>query len=336
MERPLLIDWSFTARCNLTCPFCRGYASTELDATNALQLAAQIAALEPGRVILEGGEPFLRGDLPEVIRVLTEAGIPTTIFTNGTAVRFDWLDRLGSASVDVAVSVDAEEPALYQTLRPGADQQSVWRNIHQLGDAGKLSGVVITASKLNLADVLHVIDRARAAGVPSATVIPIKPSPLYAQLRLTAAQKAELYRQIAAYRQRVGYAVFVDEPFFEPCFGHAEVDPSGPVAAATAGCVFGRYMFIAADGQVAPCTFADFFLGSVADKPLSALWKALVADPRVRAARDLKRRVPPLGGQGDGCGACPDAESCGGCRVVSAAAARGDLCASDPNCPRNW
>ena len=154
LDRPILVEWSFNARCNLTCPFCRGYASTELDATNALQLAAQIAALAPWRVILEGGEPFLRGDLPEVIRVLAEAGIPTTIFTNGTAVRFDWLARLGSASVDVAVSVDAEEPALYRTLRPGADQQSVWRNIRQLGDAGTLSGVVITASKLTSSTAL--------------------------------------------------------------------------------------------------------------------------------------------------------------------------------------
>lgn len=329
MERPLLIDWSFTSRCNLTCPFCRGYAASELSTPQVLRLAAEMVALGPPRVIIEGGEPFLRPDLPQVIGTLNDGGIATTIFTNGTAVRFDWLTRVDRALVDVAVSVDADEPVLYQRLRPGADQDTVWRAVQHLGDAGLLSGVVVTASRLNLADVLHVAERARSSGAPCVTVIPIKPSPHYSELCLSPSEKADLYRRIAAYRREMGYTVFVDEPFFEPCFGRASGDPSGPVAARVEGCIFGRYMFVAADGRVAPCTFADMSLGSAADTSLSTLWRAIVDDPQLAAARDPSRR-------GGACGECHDLERCGGCRVVAAAAAGGDLCAPDPNCPRNW
>lgn len=328
MERPLLVDWSFTSRCNLTCPFCRGYARSELGRERTLALAAEIAALRPERVIIEGGEPFLRAELPDVAAVIGAAGIPVTIFTNGTSVRFAWLARLRGLPVDVAVSIDADDEATYRQARPGAELAAVWATVARLRESGNLAGVVITASALNLAEVLPVLERARAGGAPSASVIPVKPCPSYPRLRLSPAQKAVLYGQIAAYREATGYPIFVDEPFFEPCFGRGAAEPRGPVAAPGAGCIFGRYLFLAADGGVAPCTFAEARLGSVAQAPLASAWEAVTLDPAVAAARDRSR----LGGH---CGRCPDRERCGGCRVVSAAASGGDLCAPDPNCPRN-
>mgnify|MGYP005854419959 CR=1 FL=1 len=328
LPRPLLVDWSFTSRCNLACPFCRGYSRHELDRERTLALAGEIAALRPERVIIEGGEPFLRAELPEVAATIAAAGIPVTIFSNGTAVRFDWLAELQGLPVDVAVSIDADDEAAYRRARPGADLAAVWHGVRGLRQAGALSGVVITASALNLAEVLPVIERARASGAPSASVIPIKPCPSYPRLRLAPARKAELYRQIASYRETTGYPIFVDEPFFEPCFGRDSAGPLGPVAAPGAGCAFGKYLFLAADGGVAPCTFADLRVGSVAQATLAAAWAAINLDPAIAAARDRRG----LGGE---CGRCADRERCGGCRVVSAAAAGGDLCAPDPNCPRN-
>ncbi len=326
MERPLLIDWSFTSRCNLACPFCRGYATVELDRQRTVILAAEITALRPERVMVEGGEPFLRAELPEVAELIAGAGIPLTIFSNGTAVRFEWLARLRNLPVDVAVSIDADDESVYRQVRPGADLATVWQTVHRLQESGSLSGIIITASALNVAEVLPVLQRARARGAPGATVIPIKPCPSYQQLRLTAGQKTGLYRQIASYREDTGYPIFVDEPFFEPCFGGGQGDAQGSVAAAGAGCIFGRYLFLGADGSVSPCTFADS-VASVARSPLAAAWQAISVDPEIVRARDRSQ----LGGH---CGVCPDRARCGGCRVVSAAAS-GDWGAADPNCPRN-
>ena len=101
------------------------------------------------------------------------------------------------------------------------------------------------------------------------------------------------------------------------------------MAAPAQGCIFGRYLFIDADGNVAPCTFADFRVGSVRASSLASLWEALAVDPRVAPARDR----PAAKGN---CATCPDLARCGGCRVVSAAASGGDFTAADPNCPRNW
>ncbi|MBI4721871.1 MAG: radical SAM/SPASM domain-containing protein, partial [Candidatus Stahlbacteria bacterium] len=62
-KMPHFIDWAITKECNLQCTHCTGMMDTELNTDKAMQVIDEIADLNPGWVIVEGGEPLLRKDL---------------------------------------------------------------------------------------------------------------------------------------------------------------------------------------------------------------------------------------------------------------------------------
>src|SRR4029434_3845650 len=70
---PHIIAWSLTRRCNLECAHCyiaagpHESAESELDTAECLRIAAEILEVNPAPIlILSGGEPLLRQDLPEI------------------------------------------------------------------------------------------------------------------------------------------------------------------------------------------------------------------------------------------------------------------------------
>ena len=85
---PLLVGWSVTHRCNLTCRYCRAYEQEidELDTAHSLELLEQMAAAGVARVQFTGGEPLLREDLGELLHKARSLGLFATVSTNGILV----------------------------------------------------------------------------------------------------------------------------------------------------------------------------------------------------------------------------------------------------------
>ncbi len=152
-NRPLRdLRISVTDRCNFRCPYCMpkevfgaGYAflrDPQLMTLDELtRIARAFQALGVEKIRLTGGEPLLRADLPDLVRVLKqELRVPdVALTTNGwlleklaPALRTAGLDRLN-------VSVDSLDEAT----------------------AGKMNGL-----GFSMARVLRGIDAAAAAGLP--------------------------------------------------------------------------------------------------------------------------------------------------------------------------
>ncbi|HEY8837957.1 MAG TPA: GTP 3',8-cyclase MoaA [Dehalococcoidia bacterium] len=152
-NRPLRdLRISVTDRCNFRCPYCMpkevfgaGYPFLRdpqlmtLDEIVRIVRAFQTLGVE--KVRLTGGEPLLRPDAPELVRVLKQdLGVPeVALTTNGW-----WLEKLApalrSAGLDrINVSVDSLDEAT----------------------AGRLNGL-----GFNLARVLRGVDAAAALGLP--------------------------------------------------------------------------------------------------------------------------------------------------------------------------
>jgi len=152
-QRPLRdLRVSVTDRCNFRCPYCMprevfgpGYAFLRDPQLMSLEELRRIAAafLQLGveKIRLTGGEPLLRPDVPDLVRLLkTELGVPdVALTTNGwlleklaPALRAAGLDRLN-------VSLDALDPAV----------------------AGRMNGLGFAPGR-----VLRGIDAALAAGLP--------------------------------------------------------------------------------------------------------------------------------------------------------------------------
>lgn len=83
--RPILVSWSVTNRCNLSCRFCQwpDAPKTELDAAGALGLLDDMAQSGVRLLAFTGGEPLLRNDLPQLVNEAKKRGLIVGINTNG-------------------------------------------------------------------------------------------------------------------------------------------------------------------------------------------------------------------------------------------------------------
>ena len=81
----LVID--VTYRCNLICKWCFQHLSNEdVPKERIYSLAAQMP--QGHNIILSGGEPTVRADLPEIVQTLCDMGYTVNVITNG--FKLDW------------------------------------------------------------------------------------------------------------------------------------------------------------------------------------------------------------------------------------------------------
>jgi MoaA/NifB/PqqE/SkfB family radical SAM enzyme len=100
-----------TVRCNLKCQFCGLWKRTfpfELYLENYRTVAYKLRKLGAARVVLTGGEPLLRDDIPEITALFSRRGFSTTLLTNGTLADEAKLLRLKAAGLnDIGISLDS-------------------------------------------------------------------------------------------------------------------------------------------------------------------------------------------------------------------------------------
>jgi MoaA/NifB/PqqE/SkfB family radical SAM enzyme len=83
---PILLSVSVTHRCNARCPFCEFWDSKPINEMTPSQMnKIFVDAYDLGCLgtVLSGGEPLLRKDLPEILEFASDAGLTTSLSTNG-------------------------------------------------------------------------------------------------------------------------------------------------------------------------------------------------------------------------------------------------------------
>ncbi|MEO8204860.1 MAG: radical SAM protein [Chthoniobacterales bacterium] len=109
-DRPLYVQFYITARCNLACQQCNIiYANSDVrEATidEIKRIADNLAEIGTCVVLLTGGEPFARADLPEIIRAFTERNIHVRMQTNGLASEEALRAAVDAGGHDISISLD--------------------------------------------------------------------------------------------------------------------------------------------------------------------------------------------------------------------------------------
>jgi len=101
-----------TKKCNLKCQHCysssdKSLSDVELDTNQAIDLLDQIKEANCPVVLFSGGEPFLRGDLFELLEYAKKIGLRTVISTNGTLINEKTAEKLASVDIGyVGISLD--------------------------------------------------------------------------------------------------------------------------------------------------------------------------------------------------------------------------------------
>ncbi len=164
--------WEITTACNLNCSHCGsscGYRrEDELTLPEMENLCGQIAEMRSVEVGVTGGEPFLKKEWKELLKILHEYRLPYGIVCNGTLIDKKTAGYLYKCSPRmVAVSIDGTEE-LHNRIRRTECFDKALRGLRLLRDEGLPVGVITTVSRLNidcLEELYEFLETQRTADV---------------------------------------------------------------------------------------------------------------------------------------------------------------------------
>src|SRR6478736_1122284 len=353
-DRPYVVSWNLTYRCNLACEHCYLDAGvtplvgtdnfadrSELGTEECFKVIDDIAAFAPECLtILTGGEPLLRRDILEIVRRASERGLWVVVGTNGVRITENVARRLADAGArGLSLSLDALDPDRHDRFRK---VRGAWRNTVEGAEILNRTGlpfiVQTTAGSHNLGELEAIADFAHdrlAAKVWNLYfLVPTGRGQFVSDI--TPAQYdevlASLYRIQGKYQGRMlvnakcapHYIKTVLEKGRQPGSdeGSTDTHPIRTYSGGAGGCPAGtHYMGIRPNGDVTPCPYLPVFAGTLRSSTLAELWTSS------GLFTDIRRRTS-LGGR---CGDCEMSGQCGGCRA-RAYGMTGDLMAEDPLC----
>lgn len=122
--------------CNLECVMCPWRELRPEEARMSRDTFNRIAAYFPLARAVDytgGGEPTTNPLLPDMVRAAKEAGLEVGFSTNATLLDRDLAETLVSLEQDwISFSVDGATPETYESIRQGAQFQTVVENIQNL------------------------------------------------------------------------------------------------------------------------------------------------------------------------------------------------------------
>lgn len=131
-RRPFSVLVQVTNRCNLKCPFCDFWPNPdlahELSLAEHSRVATELGGIGTFLVSIEGGEPLVRKDLPELIAAYAGAGHLPLLYTNGWFVDDGVVAALRTSGIhQVGVSIDFPDAARHDAMRgaPGTWTRAV-------------------------------------------------------------------------------------------------------------------------------------------------------------------------------------------------------------------
>lgn len=122
-EHPVYVQFYVTARCNLRCEQCNIiYANsdaTEVSIDQVKKIAENLERIGVSIVLLTGGEPFVRKDLPEIVAEFRKRDIHVRIQTNGLAREHEVQACIDAGVNDISISLDSIHPGTQNAMNGG-------------------------------------------------------------------------------------------------------------------------------------------------------------------------------------------------------------------------
>lgn len=171
---PVYVQYYITARCNLTCQQCNIiYANSdvrECTLDEIQRMADNFRRLGVAMVLLTGGEPFIRQDLPGIIRAFVSRGIHVRMQTNGLASDERIHAAVEAGGRDISISLDSLWPGNQDDINGGFARS--WHEalramasfMRHLPKTGSFAALGCVLQRDNLGDVEDVIRFGTAAG----------------------------------------------------------------------------------------------------------------------------------------------------------------------------
>ncbi len=157
MKTPRAVDVAITYQCNLRCKYCShfsgaGDSGRDLPVEEWLTFFKELNRGAVLYVTLQGGEPFYREDLEDIIQGIVRNRMRFNILSNGTLITREKADFVAASGRcdGVQVSIDGSEPVTHDSFRgPGTFYKAI-RGVESLQAAGVPVSVRVTIHRKNV------------------------------------------------------------------------------------------------------------------------------------------------------------------------------------------
>lgn len=161
---PVSVTFEIAGKCNLSCLHCmRALEGSELSTKRVESILRELREAGVLELTFTGGEPFSRPDMHEVLTMASELGFALTVFTNGSLLAADGVEKLSGLRIrDVQITIFSHEPKIHDSITgmPGSHEKAV-DSLMRLRSAGIRSraAVMVMASNVDsLGETLGLLD----------------------------------------------------------------------------------------------------------------------------------------------------------------------------------
>ncbi len=181
-KSPVYVQFAVTKNCNLGCGMCASSVSRkaekELSLAEIEKIADRLEKIRAGIILLTGGEPFLRPDISQIIRIFSEKGFTVRLQTNGTLATEENIRQACAAGMkEVTISLNSLDPQVHDSI---SGQSGSWdktiacfsRFSRILPPQNTLLGINTVVCRRNLKELPQIIKFATRLGFYS-SLIPI-------------------------------------------------------------------------------------------------------------------------------------------------------------------
>lgn len=324
LEKPLLLFWDLTNRCNLSCNFCMWkweYTESrrEINREQKELILNEILETRPLKVILTGGEPLLCQGIFHYIEKLHDNDIFVELTTNGTLLNQPTVTGLKEAGIDkIQVSLHGSKPEINDVMMGGDAFNRILNGLQLLNEEGLRFKIKTTLTSDNIDDLESLIVLLKESGTEHISISEYIP--------MGAGFKNDERLRIPLNKLKY-WKNFINEHFDSGIdFNSWQLDMtnSGHPTKCTLGDPNTYIAQILWDGNLIPCSLGCVFNfpNSVLELGLRETWNNL--DKFSQFNSNLE--------SSECCGGCDMIEQCnGGCRALSYVSNK-TVNAPDPRC----
>lgn len=309
-----------TQRCNLSCVGCYSLdpqrnALDDAPLEDILHAVDELASVGVASLVISGGEPFLRSDLPDIVEHAKRAGIAkVTVLSNGTCLSKEALDRLAPYVDCVSVSFDGCSASSTAYIRECQRFDELVDAVGMVRAAGIPAHIIPTVHGRNIGDLAAYLKLADDLGASiNFSLLTCEPDDEQLGALLPDGEALRALGQSMLVLGEKKPLAFMDAPV-------------GLNLTVKCNCGAGfRELSVGADGTVYPCHMLQ--------RPELAMGNAFTGTVAEMLQGEVSQRFRALNAETfDGCSSCHYLRICGGgCRARSLFAS-GNLESRDSYC----
>ncbi|NOY70663.1 MAG: 12,18-didecarboxysiroheme deacetylase [Deltaproteobacteria bacterium] len=170
-KKPVVV-WNITRQCNLKCIHCyakadSGKAENELSTAEGMALIDDLAEMGAPVLLLSGGEPLMREDMPDLAAYAVKKGMRAVISTNGTLIspeKAKILKEIGLSYVGISIDGTSEINDRFRGIN-GAFSAAL-KGVKNCQAAGIKVGLRFTINRFNVDEIPALFDILEEMRIP--------------------------------------------------------------------------------------------------------------------------------------------------------------------------